>query len=491
MNLKIGISKLLLLLYPFILFILFILYAISLSSRQNVIFSAVVLIINLVALILFSIHREPVLNLKNQYIRIVPIFLFAYCIVFFQLHLDYVLGNFDESYTRFWVDPSIVPKALVISSIGLVSFLYGYTLRKEKNKKNMIENDYAYNYKCSILGFNMISFFFMCLMIITINPLYLLGGYGVYEMGVIARYSSILFELSITASLVQHIINLRLDNKINISIVNYIFSLGFVRIFLLLIYCSVVVISGDRGPIIFLIVAIAASYIILTKWKISILKFISVLFVTSVLISALVIIRESDKNTSLFSQVYGAVIEGHKPYKSLENSKSISNSTLELSTSIRTLHNAVKFVPSERPFFYGKLQFLQLVTVIPLSQPVFQDLFGLKEYESSSEKYVTYLIGGDGGTEGSSCVADLYLDFGMVGVLFGLFMFGYITRYLEVKAFQDNLPSRLSLVAFVLICQYSIYIPRATIMFNFRNIIWVLLIIKFVNLFSKKIIVEK
>lgn len=480
MNIKI--SKILL---GFFLILLFGVYILSIHTNQNILFSSVVLGIDFLAFGLYFIQREPIHNIRKQYIRIVPLFLLGYFIVFFQLHLDYILGNINESYTRYWVDSLIVPESLTLSSIGFVAFLFGYTLKKEKKQKVVLSKIQKHTYPT--IGYNFLSFLFLAICLATINPLYLYGGYGNYEMGSISRYFSILFELSVTASLIQHISNLNLEGHNKIQLIAYIKSLGLFQLSLLLIYFFVIIISGDRGPIIYLSIGVMASYIILTKWKLSKLKFVVLGLIASIFIAGLSVIRNSEDNSEpIINRVYEAIVVGHKPSVSMEGINSVSNSTLELSTSIRTLHNAVHNVPNEHPYFLGQFQFLQVVTIIPFGLNVAQVIFEFKNYELTSAKYVSFLVGDDNGAEGTSCVADLYLDFGVLGVFFGLCFFGYYVRLIEIKSLNEDFPSLWVLISFIVISQYAIYIPRATILFNLRNIIWIILIIKFVQFFSNK-----
>ena len=141
-------------------------------------------------------------------------------------------------------------------------------------------------------------------------------------------------------------------------------------------------------------------------------------------------------------------------------------------------------------WLFGQFQFLQLVTVIPLAQIFIKDYFDIKDSEVTSAKYVTDIIGGKDGSEGTNCITDFYMDFGVVGVFLGMFFFGKIIRNLEDKTFSSKLPNLIILISYVVICQYAIYIPRATIMFNFRNIVWIYLIMKFIQFVSPKKVIK-
>ena len=482
-------NKALKLILVIILFFLFFLYLFLENLNQNESFSFFIISLNLLGLVLFSLRLEPQKSINNQYVRIIIIFIVGYVIVFFQLHVDYFLGNFSEDNTRFWVNSKIVPKSLIISSIGFYSIILGYVYQINKFKTTTKNH---YKYSSPIIGYSILSLFFLLLMIYTINPLYLLGGYGNFEMGNTARYSSILFELSYIAGIIQALINKSNLTGKKRSFYFFFKSIGFLHLSLFIIYSLIILISGDRGPIIYLIVGLSSAYIISTKWKISKIKIFVLFFCASTLISSMVVLRNStNDNTPIFYKLYSALVDGEaKAFSSMEDSNSISNSTFELALSIRTLHNSVNSVPSEHSYFYGQFQFLQIVTVIPLGQILIKNYFEINDSELTSAKYVTDIVGGIGGSEGTNCITDLYLDFGVIGVFLGMFFFGRIIRNLEENTFREKLPKLIILISYVVICQYAIYIPRSTLMFNFRNIVWIFLIIKFIQLISPKRIIK-
>src|SRR5690606_6741284 len=74
---------------------------------------------------------------------------------------------------------------------------------------------------------------------------------------------------------------------------------------------------------------------------------------------------------------------------------------------------------------------------------------------------------------GTSCVADTYLDFGTIGVILIFGFFGFSSRYLELAAFNKALPSIFILVCCFSVVSYSIYIPRATILYSLNKTIYI------------------
>jgi len=89
----------------------------------------------------------------------------------------------------------------------------------------------------------------------------------------------------------------------------------------------------------------------------------------------------------------------------------------------------------------------------------------------SSGLYLTWLDQGSSASYGigTSCVADTYLDFGLIGVIIVFFLFGYLTRILEVRAFTRGIESLGILILIFLLFSFSIYIARSSILYSFNK----------------------
>ncbi|QTY26672.1 O-antigen polysaccharide polymerase Wzy [Flavobacterium sp. CS20] len=82
-------------------------------------------------------------------------------------------------------------------------------------------------------------------------------------------------------------------------------------------------------------------------------------------------------------------------------------------------------------------------------------------------------------------MADVYLDFGTLGVLIIFSIFGFVTRYLEIVSFKKSIPSIFLIVCCFCVLSYSIYIPRATILYSLNKTVYISLFILLGVYFSK------
>ncbi len=152
--------------------------------------------------------------------------------------------------------------------------------------------------------------------------------------------------------------------------------------------------------------------------------------------------------------------------------------TLELANSSTCLYAAIDNVPTQHSFFYGKLWRGNLLAVVPLSQQIVGGFFEMKPDEMGSGGYITYLFYGDESVvgAGSSIIADLYLNWGEVGVV--VFMFGLGVLYKRIHQGVVNRESLMWVVAAGALATVAFYAGRGGYLIFLRPVIWSLVIAK-------------
>lgn len=470
------------------LFIVYLLFPFEYSTETiNKEHVAILLVIVLLSVISFFLKKEPNPKLNKQYFKHSVFFLIGYLIVHFQYPLDYLVGNISGNDKFIWINQRIVVKSLFISTLGLISFLLGYVWNIKKGISHIKVR--SYNVKYPIVNTNfllLLSTCFLLLYYVTLNPLYLKGYYGEMGMGATATYMALLFHISVYAYLIQNMINIKHSTSKNLTFFDYIKEQGFFILILISIYLISVMLSGDRGPIITFGVAYLAGYFYITKKKFSFKKLMLVGVIGAVFISILGITRSLDKNMP-FNQRFkeGVMI-------TREGNPSVIPFTTELAGSIRTLHSTVYYVPDTHPYTKGIFLFGNLSSAIPFSNSLVVKLFpSINEYKyKSSASFNTWLVYGSnpppGSGQGTTCIADLYLDFGLIGVVIGMFLFGLLLRYLENVIYGNNTSNMFFFaLSFVYLCD-AFYISRSSILLGFRTVVWLYVILWLNNLISEK-----
>ncbi len=430
------------------------------------------LFIVFISLLFFTLRKEKENALKGQFLKHSTLALLGILIVHFQYYIDFLIGNITSIELFIWVNNSIVVKSMILSTIGLLSFLLGYLVYKKENivfSKVNLNNNYHTKYLTIAAAIALAIYFY------TVNPLYLLGYYGAESIGSTATYAILVFEIIVFASIIQKTRNMVLKGHKPSSFFKYIKSLGYPLLILTGLYLLSVLLSGDRGPLITYSLCYFSGYYFVTKIKFSWKKVLLFGFIGASIITILGVVRSQDKSLVFLEKVQMAFRE--QPFR---EDVSFLPQTKELAGSVKALHHAVDYVPKNHDFLYGRFQFQQIIVAVP-----FFSTFTPLIFEDTSTKYagsasfVTWIFQGDFPTygNGTSVIADYYLDFGLIGVIVGMFLFGYFMRFAEIKMYVEALPSLFTHVFFVVYLSSAIYIARSSFLFGFRTVVWIFIVL--------------
>ena len=435
------------------------------KSVMTVLISYVIFII-----LIFILRKEDVPNLDGQLVRHSSIFLLGFIIVHFQFYLDFVLGFLLKSDYRVWIEHKVVLKSFILSICGLLSFFIGYEIVKTQKLSKHV-NHIKENINTSFLTY--FSLIFLLAFYATVDPRYLLGFYGQVELSPEANYAQFGFQVVTFAVLIQNVRNaFGSENVDKITFKRYIISIqgSFISL-IIFIYLLSVLLSGDRGPLISMSLCYLAGYLFLTKFKFKKVFFFAGILLGAFLVTMLGQVRLMDKNISFVDRLMMAVSGEGTISPVIGESKSILPQTKELATSVRTLHLATSYVPETHNFLYGRFQIQQILGIIPFGTDFKNLLFDDLSYQySGSGQFVTWVEQGDRRFYGvgTTCIADFYLDFGLFGVIIGMFFFGIMIRKSELALYGDRLPSiSLHVFSFVYLA-FSLYISRSTVLFNLK-----------------------
>lgn len=415
-------------------------------------------------LTVFIFHKEECPWLKGQSVKCSSLFLLGFCIVHFQLYVDVLLGNCAPDDPFLMVDSKLVCKAAILGLIALSAFFFGYFLKKG----SIFQTPGA----SAIVPLSPLVIFATILFpawIYSTGLEYINGGYGSNggETGVFSSYISLIYELAMEAVPMFHARNFRVRG-VRPSFIRFVISLGWYNA-LLGAYLICVMLSGDRGPIISLGLFLFLSYLYASGYRITKLRFLLLTLIAAAVLTILGIARG-------FGPGYGFTEKISMALETERRTESVVPQTAELAGSGRCLHLAMSVVPARHPFLMGRFQLHQLFAVVPTGSRWIQFL-GIvpNEYRyAGSANFCTWIFQGDNPTygDGTSVTADLYLDFGMPGVLLGMLLFGFFVRRMDVNMYQ---PKQVSLLAMALIFRYTvlaIYIGRSAILFELKPALW-------------------
>ncbi|WP_162417011.1 O-antigen polysaccharide polymerase Wzy [Cyclobacterium roseum] len=367
-----------------------------------------------------------------------------------------------------WASSSVINKSASISLIGFLAFQFGYFsssnnfVGHSKNKSFLVKF-YEKRGSDIILICTTYALYFLFLFI---DDSYRGGSYQLEEG--IGGYFFLIFNIMLTAIICIKL--LRIHNTFDsIDLISYINEIGLPVVIISFWHILFSLYIGDRGPVI--------SYSLLL-FGLFFFKYFNLRFIFLILIvifgaTFLTIVGKARR-----VQSNGGIIA---KYNEVTSQESLSNrfetsvpleQTVELALSIRCLNHAILNVPSDFSFKYGFFQIKQLFSIIPGGSSFFLKLTDKGYIYDGSANYITYLIQGENPLygDGTTVAADLYLDFGAVGVFAGMFVFGFLIYRGEFILFNNS--KSLFYWLFILIYfSFSLYIARSSLLFNFKIVI--------------------
>lgn len=430
-------------------------------------------IIALLSLVLFINKSEDIQDLKTVTLNPVYLFLFAFYIVFYQRPIDYILGFIDGWY--YVGKTSLMLLSLKYSTIGIICFYIGYSYQAGKRHFPQPRKEYR-AVVVSPKFYTLISSLLLLGIFILVPKSVLMGGYGqqmLSEAGTF-NYLSSWCSSFIIAFLVQFSLNEKKGGETQeITIKLFLKKIGMWQNINVLLYALIILNVGDRGPLIVVGLAYYISYVIVCKTKMS-KKVIASALVIGILGSMyLGFTKQFRDNNSFFDRVE-AVLDNREYIGYI----SFFAPTFELSGSYNCLPFSIEMIEQGNDYGYGTLQVAGFLSTIP-----FVNRF--LHLPASSSYQISHFVQGDEITygNGTNCIADLYLDGGLLLIIIGMLLCGRIFRWFEVSLFTDNYHSLFVFCMAFFFLSHVVYIPRSTILSPLKYALWIYVIMRMYNRF--------
>lgn len=459
-------NNLIVFIYLCLLLLVVPMYIIDIEVYSKAKLSMVILLVSIVLVLFLLFRKEKATELKRNYFRPVFLFLIGYVIVHFQKNVDLLLGLVTENQQFYFPYNGVICKAAILALIGLICFCIGYMSCKSRFKtKFIVGNACRSTYYLSILS--------VILLIVFIRYAgvdYIIGGYGEKNLEGLAAYSSLLLNVVLYSIMILKSYNVYIAKS---SIVQYLkmYEKPFYVSFCL--YIAVIIMSGDRGPMISLILAFVLNYFLVTRRKMKIVSLLICALVGGTVISLLGVARKFSAVSDSFSEKMLIASQIRM------EPTSFLPMTEELAGSTRCLNYALAYVPDEHPYLNGQFFAKNILSIMPFNSSVTNSIFDSRFRYKGSASFITWIEQGDHPNSGvgTTCIADLYLDFGLIGVMFFMLLFGMIFRFLEIQLFVVRTPSLwiYSVGFYLMTC--SLYLSRSSFFLGIRSIVWMYVII--------------
>ena len=412
---------------------------------------------------------------QRNWASLTVLFVFGYIIVHFQLALLLYFGfEFisDFQIWLLWADEDVVNKSVAFSALGLIAFYTGHlsATTKSNNYDKTSDNESASVF--FLLAVSYISY----LAFFVSSGSYMKGAYYAGDASSYSNYLYLIFNGSLMSAI---IIKLRYISSLeiaNVSPIKYVSYFGLPLVLLVgwhLLFSSYV---GDRGPILSYVLLCSSLYFYRVA-KMNFVRLVVILLVGSIAFTAMKEVRTRDASLSY---------QERASQQQESNSKFVDenipgSSLIELAYSGRAFNHALANVPENYNYRYGYFQIMNVVAIIPGLGGVYWKVFGDSEARyNGSSGFITFLIQGEQPTygDGTSTVADLYLDFGIFGIVIGLFIFGLFVAKFEHQLYQGRPDSIFSWIAALTFLSTALYIGRSSITLNLQAIFLIYVMIK-------------
>lgn len=435
------------------------------TSYYNISGSILLISIGIIAVISFLFYKECNKHIRSLYFRPIHIFLLSYLVVFFQTPIDILMGYKTDYYQVGQI--GLMPESVRLADLGIIVFLFGYISSKTKIKT--ISDRPKRSIVAPVGVFKFLTSAFLISIYILVPTEILRGGYGFALQNTFYNYLSSWTSVFFCAFFIQDTINKRAANQGKYwTLKEYIMSVGKWQNINMLLYLVMILNIGDRGPLITVTLIYYISYVSVSgicppKRVLVIGMLAGILFV-----SFLGFTKGFRNNDTIMERI--SVTWKANVYNDVQ--ESVMPATQELAGSYRCLSYSVEDIKKNGNYGYGKYQMGYLLSFIPFATSV----FGLSDPTST---YISHLIQGNFLTygNGSSIIADFYLDGGILGVLLGMYLFGFFVRRFEISLFVDK---KISLLLFCIAFYFSIHfveIARQSSLLYFKYSIWLAFIL--------------
>lgn len=403
----------------------------------------------------FNTIRKPMVLYSGikTYFKIELFFLLFYYLLFFKPYQLYVLGLNDIK-QNFFIDNTYweyTNVSIVACTIGLLAFMKGFNsliyLRKTKEiKHSFYQYNNLFNLIFTLLIFSLIIFS------LTGLKAYLFQAYTGSDTGDTTT-NGIYFIISVLMLFLSSF-SVLIYNKYN--------KIKYLYLFISVVYCLTLLFSGDRNIFFIIAISFASTYYTFIK-KIKLITLAIYIFSALFLYQIIEVSRKSNDRGLAFIEVL------QEQFKEPKKSDMLDKSSFSITTNATRV--SFGLVPIKKDFFYGKFKIIGIAGIIPYSRALFVD--PKDKYKSS----VDLLVLGSGTTwsVGSSIIADIYVDFGIIGVVILMFFLGYFAKFIKTKLLQNENSIKWSILYIITLSLYS-QLPRYSFDFIVRYIAWSFLI---------------
>lgn len=394
----------------------------------------------------FKIKRiENLFNFDTLFLLAFGITFFIYPIFLYPINPQY----FVMLSTPFNED--VITRATTLSLVGVNSYMCGNLALKRKMVCRHINDS-----SCKIPDLKI----FIIILYIAFIAFIAFGGISYYrdlyqgkgnDSGGLFGYFNVIVRGCVIISIVLQFVIIKHTNcGFRISRVN-----KFLLLFIVL-YSVLLLSTGARGAILNAFLVLIWAYTYYVK-PLNLMRFVFLILSGALVLSLVGLYRG------------GLSIEGFRFWDLF----------MDLIVNNRNTFVAIDYV-DRHGLTYGESMLGVILRAIPFLSGIVQRTFDLDPNEIVSSMILTIEILGENPEYGvgTSIIADLYLAFGLIGVVFFMFILGYLIRYLEFGVQNRQIYDNLLYATFI---SYSVFMVRGEFFFALGPIVICIIVYYFIS----------
>lgn len=232
------------------------------------------------------------------------------------------------------------------------------------------------------------------------------------------------------------------------------------------LYLIVNFLVGNRGDPLYVAMAIFVSYSFFVR-KVSTRFFISAIIAGMAIFFVVGQARVSYGDTGSNESMLSRVKDVHRD----DYDGGVLMYAKELIINNRSLFVLVDY-GDEKGLNYGQSWLLNIYSIVPFLQTIMLKLTGIPSELLASVNLTTYLEFGrddpDAFGMGTNLIGDIYICFGMIGIVFFMALLGYVVRI----SYRSSRFSSSAALVYICFFVFSVYYPRASYLEPIRLIVW-------------------
>lgn len=356
---------------------------------------------------------------------------------------------------------NLITKATALVLLGTTSYMFGalsYKNKKNNNIKIKENNNVLNNYLKQFLIF--FSYFLFFLFLLFVGDGFFKGIFSSYSKSSI--YVLTIFLPVFYLTVIVYVLNMK--GKKKMDIISYLRSYKTSLIIILIVFIFTFLFVGDRGPVMDLIIIIIGLYTYLIR-PLKLKSILPLMIFGMFTLTTISYTRTTDsKQSRSINHYLGRV-------RSSMNMNSFFDLGMDLIINNRNLYVGMDYV-DKYGINYGKTMVLYPLSIIPGLQGFVVKITDVDSQEFSTSQIITNdaFEEGEGWGLGTNLITDIYMAFGVLGVVILMFILGFMMQKLQQLFISKQTPKLT--ILYMIMLSMAIYLPRAEFLHPIRPLFW-------------------